>query len=212
MKIKYCLAAICLSINCAAQADNGFGWLQWSDASPSAPSGKWSYSVALDFMSFDRGGVTEQGLGDRATAVQFSGVYSASRYLAASVGVGLFSLEDDNQQSELVVDNDGFVRVIESETRATSLFGELYFHNATSFDRSYSYRLGLGVNSIANARREFDQCNSCEETSFDLEGGGYWLASVGKQLGNGSGFGLTARHYLAGDLENSVLLWWQARM
>jgi uncharacterized membrane protein (Fun14 family) len=212
MKIKYCLAAICLSINCAAQADSEFGWLQSKDTAPSTSSGKWSYSVALDFMSFEPGGVTEQGLGDRATAVQLSGVYSASRYLAASIGVGLFSLDDDNQQAELVVDNDGFVRVVESETRGTSVFGELYFQNATSFDRSFSYRFGLGFNSIANARREFDSCDNCEKTSFELNGGGYWLASVGKQLGNGSGLGLTARHYMAGDLENSVLLWWQARI
>lgn len=210
MKIKICLFAIFLSINNSVYADASFSLPAWNDASSS--SSGWSYSVALDFMSFEPGGVGAQGLGRRATALQFAGVYSVARNFAASIGVGLIDLDDDNQQSELVVDNDGFVRVVESETRGTSLFGEFYFRNATSFDRSFSYRFGLGVSSIANAQREFDQCNRCAATSFDIEGGGYWLASVGKKLGNGSGLGLTARHYLAGDLENSVILWWQARM
>jgi len=213
MKIGIFLVSVCLLINSVAQSDTRDSLLRLENTSPPAVSkSRFSYSIALDFISFDQASIGAQGLGDRATALQLSGVYSVNRFVGASIGVGLINLNDSNERSELVVDNDGFVRVIESETRGTSLFGEIYFRNKTSFDRTVYYRAGIGASNITKARRAFDNCDRCEETDFDIEGGGYWLAAIGKRLSRGSGVGLSARYYMTGDLDSSLTLWWQARL
>lgn len=212
MKIQMILTAICLilSINAYSDSDLQLAEAEADSSNRAASAAGFSYSLALDFISFDSGLAATRELSDSAAAFQLAGVYNFSRYFAASAGFGFFNLEDENQFSQLVVDDDGFVKVAESETDGTTLFAEVYLQNAPSTDGGIVYRLGLGAASIVGASREISDCDDCDSVEFDMQGGAYGLASVGMAIGERSTFGLTARAYLDGDMERSVLVWWQS--
>lgn len=214
MKGKLLLVLSVWILSIPAYSDSGgYDLNVGSEGTSNRPSSqRFSYSVALDFISLDSSVATSRGLNDSAVAVQLAGIYRISRYFEMSAGFSTFNLEDDNQFTGLVVDNDGFVRVAESESRGTTLFSEAYFLKPAASSGDVFYRVGLGAASIANARRRIPDCDNCETFEFDLQGGGYWLTSVGVRFGAKSGIGLTARGYLSGDFDDSVLLWWQARL
>lgn len=213
MEIRTFLVVTSLLLSASAFADAGgkISERHIGEKRSSNSIGKISYSLALDFISFDSASTAEKGLGASTTAVQFAGNYSFNRVISASVGVGLFTLEDDNRFSQIVVDNDGFIRLEKSDSRGTSLFAELNVKRPSTQSNSVSYGVGVGATSITKAGRKISNCADCNTIEFDLKGGGYWLATLGARLSNSSGVGLTARHFVSGDLESSVLLWWQSR-
>ncbi len=175
-----------------------------------SPGSRLSYSVALNFISLDSDVTTSAGLSDSVIALQLAGANRFSKYFSASLGIGIFELDDENQFSQVVVDDDGFVRVEDSETRGTSFFGEISFSNTVTSRSSFVYAVGVGAARITKASRTISRCDSCDTTEFDFEGGGYALASVGGKFTDNSAFGLTGRQYFSGDLENSLVLWWQS--
>jgi len=87
------------------------------------------------------------------------------------------------------------------------LFAEFYHRNRLNSDMEY--RVGLGYATIVGASRDISNCINCFSSDFDLEGGGYLLAAMGKNVGEKSTVGLMARQYMSGDLDNSLVLWWR---
>lgn len=212
MNYKLIFTAICLSIITIGYSACGFSSTEVdANLHKSHSSGsKLAYSVAVDFISIDSDFAASAGLSDSVAALQLAGAYRFSKYFSASLGVGLFKLDDQNQFSQFVVDDEGFVRVEDSDTRGSTFFGEVSFSNTVTSRSSVLYAIGLGAATITKARRTISRCESCDATEFDLDGGGYALASLGGKFNNNSAFGLTARQYFSGDLENSLVLWWQS--
>ena len=113
MNYKLIFTAICLSIITIGYSACGFSSTEVdANLHKSNSSGsKLAYSVAVDFISIDSDFAASAGLSDSVAALQLAGAYRFSKYFSASLGVGLFKLDDQNQFSQFVVDDEGVVTV-----------------------------------------------------------------------------------------------------
>lgn len=208
MKHILLFAAITLSLSTTALADNEISDTG-VDANVDAKNSGWDYDLSLSYLSLSSSAASEQGLGNSGYALEIAGTYSFKSHFAASVGLAFANIKDDSGFSQRVVDQFNNVDVAESTATAIPLFAELQYKNTLPGDSGVNYRAGVGYTAITNASRDISNCINCFSSDFELEGGAYLSGSVGKNINAKSAVGLTARQYVSGDLENSVLLWWK---
>ncbi len=210
MKIPYLVVASCLLLSSVAFA-NDDNTTSVSSTTPADGYWKTSFSLGIDFIRFDSQFASTEELGDSTAAIHLAGAYHFTRHFSAAAGIGIARLDDSNEFSQVVVDEDGFVRVVSSETNMTTLFAEAWFRSVPREGGSFFYGAGIGAAAVTKAEREIDNCPTCESLDLDIDGGSYLLATLGINVGKTSKVGVTGRYYTSGDLQNSVLLWWQSR-
>lgn len=169
----------------------------------------WDYELSLSYLSLDAAAASAQGLGDGAFALEISANYSFTPNLVASAGLAFANIQDDSQFSQRVVDSFNNVETAESTASAIPVFAEFQYRNILPGDSGVEYRAGLGYTGITNDSRDITNCINCRTSDFELEGGAYLMGSFGKEVSSKSAVGFTARQYMTGDLNNSVLLWWR---
>jgi len=187
----------------------------FSSYQASQPENKSKRSFYLTYNSTSLStGVTEaQGLDDDAGMLELGVSLTAVTGFGVSMGIGFLNLEDNESFSSVVVDDSGFVKVAESEADAIPINAEFFYENPMSNNQRWQYRVGAGYTAITNANREITQCNNCFAQDLEIDGGRYISASVAWRTflkPKSSRIGLSYRQYLSGDLENSVMLWWQS--
>jgi len=195
MKYKLLIAALSLSFGTTVLADN--------------EAGGWDYELSLGYLSLSNEAASSQGLGENGYALELSGTYSFSSHFAASTGLAFANIQDDSGFSQQVINQSNNVEVAESTATAIPLFAELQYQNSLPGNSGFEYRTGLGYTAITSGSRDISNCANCFSSDFDLEGGAYLSASLGKKINAKSSVGLMARHYVSGDLENNILLWWR---
>lgn len=206
MKSKLTLAVACLLFGSAATAEKA----SMSPAGSKEFTPGWTYSLSLSYLSITGEAAEAQGLGDNGFSLELAGNYQFNRNYGASLGFSFLSLKDDSGFSQVVVDQNNDVAVAESSATALPLFAELYYQNSLPNNADWQYRLGSGYTTVTGASRDIANCVNCFSDEFEIEGGGYLSASLGKSLNTTSSIGFSARQYVSGDIENSVMVWWRS--
>ncbi len=224
MKIKTLILISCLTSGFSAHADNPVSHSSSIAADSSVvsiyrasqPEKKSKRSIYLTYnsTSLSKGATEAQGLNDDAGMLELGVSLTAVTGFGVSLGIGFLNFDDNESFSNVVVDDSGFVKIEESEADAIPINAEVFYENPVSNNQRWQYRVGAGYTAITNANREIAQCNNCFSQDLEIDGGKYISASVVWRTllkPRSSRFGLSYRQYLSGDLENSVMLWWQSR-
>jgi len=224
MKIKTLVLISCLTPGFSAQADYPLSLSNSiaadSDsvssyrASQPANESKWSFYLTYNSTSLSTDTTETQGLNDDAGMLELGVSLTAVTGFGTSLGIGFLNLEDNESFSSVVVDDSGSAKIAESEAYAIPINAELFYENPISNNQRWQYRLGAGYTAITNANRETTQCNNCFSQDLEIDGGKYISAAVAWRTffkPRSSRVGLSYRQYLSGDLENSIMLWWQSR-
>jgi len=170
----------------------------------------WTYSLALSYLTVTSTAAEAQGLGGSGFSMDLAGNYQFNRNFGGTLGFSMVRFEDNSGFSQQVVDQFNDVTVAESAATAIPLFAEIYYQDSLPVSSGWQYRLGTGYTAITGASRDIANCVDCFSDEFEIEGGGYLSASIGKSLNMASSVGVSAKQYVSGDLENGVMLWWRS--
>jgi len=172
--------------------------------------GELRLSVEVNQHSFKPEVRAAEGLGNLAGGVDFSGVYYFAPRLAVKLGFGFGAIEDDESFSLQLVNNRGDISRGSSTVDWSQFFGEILYQSP-GFDKGFGYRGGLGYNFIPDTERSITICVDCPAEDISLRGGGYLTAGVFYRYSVNGKFGLSARQYMSGDLQNGVMVFWEMR-
>lgn len=170
----------------------------------------WTFGAGLSYFSFDQEAAEKQLIGDTAFSLDLTASYYFAPRLAASAGIGLLQLDDEDKFTQQVTDISGSnVETASSDARGIHYYGELLY-TASNASSTVQIKGGAGFSSIGGADRSIKNCVNCEEKDIDLTGGAYATASVYRGIANDQyNVGLSARQYFGGDIKNTATLWFE---
>ena len=182
-----------------------------AEKAPAGQRSKWSAVFSASYLSINAEAAESQGLGNSGFSVEIAASRRIKTNFIASLGVGILRLQDEDTFSQRVVNSFGSEEDATSTAGAIPVFGEIAYRRMLSRTSSMHYQLGTGYTAVMAADRGIANCLNCNSEEFSINGGMYLSASTGRNLSGGSSFGITARQYLTGDLENGLMLWWKSK-
>jgi len=201
--MKYQRLGLFLGLLVAACSGNAVA----QDDSHGYKAGYWTGAIGLSYHLLNEESVAEQGLGDDGFSVDLYASYFIKENLAAVFGFGFMRLDDNAQFTQQVTSNlDSNPQSASSEVSAFPVFAELNYQTRTIGSSAFKFQLGAGYSDLLSVDRSITDCTNCREDNLDVEGGPYANASMMYEgASNRSNFGLRVRHYLSGDLSNSIM-------
>lgn len=172
---------------------------------------RWSSSLVGSYLQLSSDAAATQGLGDSGFTIEIAANYKLSPHFTGTLSFGIARYKDRQSFSQDVVDLFGRVDTAESIATSIPLSAEVSYQSALATNGHISYRIGAGYTMLTLSNREIGNCATCSSSELELNGGGFLSGSLGRNLANGGGFGLTARQYASGDIDNALLLWVQLR-
>jgi len=172
----------------------------------------WRPSLSLTHYKLESGNTTNQGLGDSAYGLDLIGTYYFSSNLAASIGIGVINIEDNNSFSETVESTTPFgsdTETLKSSATGLPLFAEVNYQNTLIANTPLRFRIGGGFKNITNSTRGVINCVECTSDELDIDGGAYANLGAFYTSRKQHKTGVTLKQYFSGDVKNSVILWFE---
>lgn len=169
--------------------------------------GSVAFGFGLGRYALTKDSENSNGLSSGNTGFELYTSYSPSPLITFELVYNGFTMEDSNSFSTIRVNDDGFIGLVNSETKAR-LWKAAFSLNHRLRNRSVGYSFGSGY-SLLSVERKIDKCESCNVDELELDGGGFVFGNVNYYISNRSQLELSLTHYLSGDLDNNVIVRWK---
>lgn len=167
---------------------------------------RFGLGVGLMRLSLNNSADDATGLDSSASGFELYSSYDLNSFVRFGLNYQQAIIDDQNTFSTIAIDDDGFIEIVDSDTTARMWSISLLL-KSSSRKRGIEYGLGAGYSSL-EIERKIRRCDSCQIESLSLDGGPFMFGNLELTGSQNSTLGISLRHYLSGELENSLLFRW----